>query len=482
MTRLSIFIFLALWGNIATSQTTLQKERQVDALNEYVSYINEGIHGMLIVHRLLENSNQEINKYVDLDSYKINNFSNKDLPANIFVDEENWFYDSSPYDWKQLLDANQELAPAKKDRLVNQVQTLDAILQQINNLRFDVETLVTTLDLTKREELVKVYEKLEEGVSLYEQYYEGQLIAQKQIAEYFMDVKPTAEELQFASMYRKMATLYLAQKDILTALRAKEDENFVAKIAALQSALADFKTFDLRGQGSTRLQSSKVQRHWNNVVEQASLALASSKQFYNTAEVPTEFKQYGKFYFYYNSDIINNFNRYGNGVVFELNNILDYLDMPVILFAELPHYFKVIYPKKLEKVDYIAATDNKIAVLPAQLKDRDIALSKHKIRVDSLAFTVELFDHMIEDGDIISLNFNGDWILEEMPLKARPVELKLKINEEGKNYFLLHAENVGRRPPNTMAVRYTYQGEQQQIVLKSDLNVSEMIEIIYKPQ
>lgn len=481
MIRLSVFIFLSLLGNIATSQTSLQKEKQVEAINEYVHYMNEGIHGMLIVHRLLENYNQEINKYVDLDSYKINNFSNKDLPANIFVDEENWFYDSSPYDWKLLIEANTTLAPAEKTSLGQQISRLDGILQKINRLRFDVERLINTLDLTDRNELVKVYEKLEEGVSLYDQYYEVQIAAQQLIAEYFVKVRPTAEELQFTALYKKMAALYLAQKDILTSLRNKEDENFATKIATLESTLEDFKSTNLAAQGSTRLQSSKVKRHWKNTIEQASLALASARQFYNTADVPKEFKQYGKFYFYYNSDIINNFNRYGNGTVFELNNVLTYLDMPVILFAELPHYFKVIYPKKLEKVDYIAATDNKITALPAQLKDREIALSKHKIKVDSLTFTVELYDHMIEDGDIISLNFNGDWILEEMPLKAKPVELKLRINEEGKNYFLLHAENVGRRPPNTMAVRYTYHGREQQIILKSDLNVSEMIEIIYKP-
>ena len=86
---------------------------------------------------------------------------------------------------------------------------------------------------------------------------------------------------------------------------------------------------------------------------------------------------------------------------------------------------------------------------------------------------------MIEDGDVISLNFNGDWILEKMPLKAKHKKLKLMLNAEGKNFFILHAENVGRRPPNTMAVDYFYKGRKHQIILKSDLNVSEMIEIEY---
>jgi len=122
--------------------------------------------------------------------------------------------------------------------------------------------------------------------------------------------------------------------------------------------------------------------------EQADLSLASAKKFYETAEVSEEYKQYGKFYFYYNSELINKYNRYGNGIVFELNNMIKYLDLPVLLFTEMPHYYKVIYPKKLEKVDHLTATDSKITRLPTKLKDREISMSTRTIKVDSLMFQV----------------------------------------------------------------------------------------------
>ena len=160
-------------------------------------------------------------------------------------------------------------------------------------------------------------------------------------------------------------------------------------------------------------------------------------------------------------------------------SLIEYIDIPSLIFTELPHYNKLILPKKLEKVEHIAATDSKIIKLPSRLKDREIQMSTRTIKVDSLKFEVSLYDHMIEDGDVISLNFNGDWIVEKMPLMAKPKKLKLMLNAEGKNFFILHAENVGRRPPNTMAVDYFYRGRKQQIILKSDLNVSEMIEIEY---
>ena len=197
--------------------------------------------------------------------------------------------------------------------------------------------------------------------------------------------------------------------------------------------------------------------------------------------MPLEYKLYGKFYFYHNSDIINKMNRYGNGYVFEMNSLFAFLRMPVLHMTEEPHYYKVIYPEKLRKDDVIVSTDDKIEILPEKLKDREVITSSRKILVDSLKFGILLYDHMIQDGDIVSINFNGDWILEDLSLEAKPRKLKIQLNESGKNYILLHAENIGKRPPNTMAISYYYKGVKEQITLKSDLNASEMIEIEYRP-
>ena len=139
----------------------------------------------------------------------------------------------------------------------------------------------------------------------------------------------------------------------------------------------------------------------------------------------------------------------------------------------------IIYPEKLKEDNVIVSTDDEIEVLPEKLKDRQVITSNRTIYVDSLQFSIQLFDHMIQDGDIVSINFNGDWILENLSLEATPTKLNIKLNEQGKNYLLLHAENIGKRPPNTMGVSYYYQGKKEEIILKSDLNASEMIEIQY---
>ena len=50
-------------------------------------------------------------------------------------------------------------------------------------------------------------------------------------------------------------------------------------------------------------------------------------------------------------------------------------------------------------------------------------------------------------------------------------------DKAGRNFLLLHADNVGKRPPNTIGIRYTYRGEDKEVILKSDYNTSELIEL-----
>lgn len=462
-------------------QNALSKAAKVDAMNSVLHFVNEGTHGMLIVHRLLENYNQDINKYVDLESFKINPFTNKDFPIDIFEDPENMFYfRNTPYKWYDIA-----VQKAKKQNYVNSNQIIakmtrmKTILTEINQIRFDLDNKIINKDLTDTAALNRVYDELRKGVKLYDEFFEVQKSLLSQIAIAYQPLAPNAKEVQYPEFYEAMANVYVTTRDVLLAIRNKEDEKINKLISKQGQATKAFENLDLASFGSTRLNSRKVKQFKKDIEDRANQSILSAKRFYETAEVTKEYKQYGKFYFYYNSELINKFNRYGPGMVFDLNNLIEYLNIPSLIFTELPHYYKIILPKKLETVEHIAATDSKIISLPSRMKDREIQMSTRKIKVDSLKFEVSLYDHMIEDGDVISLNFNGDWIVEKMLLKAKHEKLKLMLNAEGKNYFILHAENVGRRPPNTMAVDYFYRGRKHQIILKSDLNVSEMIEIEY---
>ncbi len=424
---------------------------EIQSLNNFVNFSNECTHGMLIVHRLLENFNQEVNKFVDLESHQINFYSNKDLPKDIFQDDENWFYDTSPNEWfeicKNTTSSGANLAP-----LMQSARKMKSHIGAINQLRFTAENYLKSNDLNEREHQEKIYEILEEGVALFENFYLEQEVLRKNLESYVSSrgIAPNTDAIR--SIHQKVRAL-------MEDLRYKNDNDWANDLQVLKDQL---KQSNFSGETRRKLTSF----------------LEASTRFIETAEVSEEYKLYGKYYYYHNSQLLNFANRYGNGYVSSYNMKLE--DDAALKMMEIPHFYKVIYPSKLLEDVPLASTDPLIVDIPDKLKDRLITINDRKIQVESEVLSLEIFDHKMIDGDIVSVNFNGDWILEEHQLKGKPYILDVKLNKEGKNYLLLHAVNLGKQPPNTMALRYSYKGKKETVVLSSDLNESELIEIELK--
>ena len=456
---------------------------KVKALNNYINFSNEGTHGLLIVHRLLENFNKSINKFVDLPDQQINFYSNKDLPKDIFEDPENWFYETSPNEWYIKATTTTSVLPADKFNKLNTITNeMKTVLVKVNKLRFDLEEQIKTLDLTKRENLSLVYEKLEDGVRLYKDYYKKQLLLETEIDLYIKTIKLSADELQFPEVIASMQGIYKSTRSALHALYMKEDDNYAELIKSQQIALNKLDGIVLANYNSTRLINSRVQLYWTNIKRQTAESIKAEQLFIDSETIPDEYKLYDKYYYYYNIAVINKFNRYGNGIVFELNRILEYVGAPIARFFEMPHYFKVIYPKLLEKTDVLAASDPIVKSLPTVVKGRNVVTATRTIKVDSFVVDFKMYDHKIIDKDVVSISYNGDWIVEKLQISEKPYEFTLKLNNEGKNFLLLHADDMGRNPPATIALSYTYKGKRELIILNSDTNKSEVIEIIVSNQ
>ena len=99
-----------------------------------------------------------------------------------------------------------------------------------------------------------------------------------------------------------------------------------------------------------------------------------------------------------------------------------------------------------------------------------VKASKHEV-------TIRFWDHQAEDGDIISLNLNGKWVLKEQMVYKKPQEITIQL-DKGDNYLVLHAENLGTSPPNTAAISIIEDGEViENLVLRSDMGASEAVKL-----
>lgn len=433
-----------------------QKITKLDALNTYVDFTNETVHGLLIIHRLLENYNQEINKYVDLPNYKINNISNKDLPANIFKDEDHWFYEKTPFELfdqikkEKLITGKEEFA-----NLFPIAKNIYHTANKINNIRFQIADLISKSDLNKKNEQQKIYNLLEKAVDYYDLIYAYEINLKSNLNK----ILPDKDNQPILETYSKAI-------DILISVRIKDYNNFESKVKDLDNSINN----------NRNLFPNKYKTKIFPLLEEI---VNISNQLQNNPSLPKEYFLYGKDYYYYNIALIDKYNRYGNGFIYFLNNYLVSENINVLKRFEYPHYYKVIYPRKLEKeVKIIESNLKNISSLPKELKNRKVEYdSKKIISVDSNVVSLLLYDNKIQDGDIVSINFNGKWIYQNISLETKPKEFRLKLNKTGKNYIVVHAENVGWMPPNTIGIKYKYHGKDKTVVLQSDLNTSELLEL-----
>ena len=200
-----------------------------------------------------------------------------------------------------------------------------------------------------------------------------------------------------------------------------------------------------------------------------------AKNLVDDGSFPQEYQQYGQAYYYHNVELVSKTNRYGAGLISDMNEYIKRTNEPALLLMEEPHFFKVIYPKKKVKIEEVATTPP--GQLPSTVKGREVVVRQNSMLLNEPTFLIEVSDHQLEDGDLISLNFNDRWILKEYTLKRKPLKLQLRLKPNQINYLLLHAENIGTKPPNTAKISYIYNGERKVILLSSDDQESEMIEL-----
>ena len=100
------------------------------------------------------------------------------------------------------------------------------------------------------------------------------------------------------------------------------------------------------------------------------------------------------------------------------------------------------------------------------------------VLVKSKKVTIKIWDNDKVDGDIVSLNLNGKWILKNYRLKKHAKNIVIDLPEDS-NELILYAENLGKIPPNTASISI-WNGDEEikSLVLNSDKGRSEAIKIL----
>lgn len=102
-----------------------------------------------------------------------------------------------------------------------------------------------------------------------------------------------------------------------------------------------------------------------------------------------------------------------------------------------------------------------------QVEGRKISHRK-EIKVPTDSFKVYVWDGDKVDGDIISLQYNGQWLLRKYAISKTKKELVLNVVPGAENQLILFAENEGQYPPNTAAITFFDGVQERNLSLSSD--------------
>ncbi len=82
------------------------------------------------------------------------------------------------------------------------------------------------------------------------------------------------------------------------------------------------------------------------------------------------------------------------------------------------------------------------------------------VKVKADEFVAYIWDANKEDGDVISLKYNGEWILRNYTIQNRKRPIRIKVEPGADNRLILFAEDLGTIPPNTCALTF-FDGERE---------------------
>jgi hypothetical protein len=96
-----------------------------------------------------------------------------------------------------------------------------------------------------------------------------------------------------------------------------------------------------------------------------------------------------------------------------------------------------------------------------------------EIPITSDTVYLELKDDQEEDGDMVSLFYEREWIGKNIQVTKHPIRLFLPVSfgSQGSS-FILHAENEGKIPPNTAELTIYTGDKRYTVTLSSSRNAS----------
>lgn len=460
--RILSFLLVTSVGTVCTAQSPAK----VEALNTYIEFLNESVHGLNVAQILFENYNKDLNKYVDLDSHKLNAFiTNQEVGGSIFDNPDFSTSGNNTSAIKLSLKVKRlnDVLKAEETKIFNRlVDEIVSILNSINNLRFEIEDFINSSDLNEKENIYTSYELLERAVSQFNNYH----VKHEQLTQ---ALKRSMEYKQRPLGFI-LDELHSASVSMIKDLRIGNEQQIDKYLSRILGATDNLETYEvkLNADQRTKLKSIKAQVR--------SMTGFVTKQI-QSPSIPKKYELYGKSYYMHDHLLRTYFNSISPGFVSKINNLTKMLDEGNLHYDERPVIFKVTYPEKMQEIEEIVRRPDKPLDIDLPVKVKDMELVQPTEPRQNYV-VLEFYDPNLLDRDSISVSWNDEWILENYKLEEEPKKIKLDIDPlKGNSVFIL-AKNEGIISPNTVGFRYRFNGEGKRKDLTRNLEPNTGFELV----
>lgn len=109
-------------------------------------------------------------------------------------------------------------------------------------------------------------------------------------------------------------------------------------------------------------------------------------------------------------------------------------------------------------------------------------LRQRNLSVRSQKIDIYVWDNNKVDGDSVSISLNGEWLVKGLGLTKEQHKITVRLKRDFDNLIILHADNLGRIPPNTAAIAIVSKGVRREFILKSDMKKTGAIVVRYEPE
>jgi len=113
----------------------------------------------------------------------------------------------------------------------------------------------------------------------------------------------------------------------------------------------------------------------------------------------------------------------------------------------------------------------------APLEGRNVNV-QNRFKIGKWGITIKVWDRKEVDGDVISLRYNGQWILRNYSLKKRKKKIKIEYISDQENILIFFAHNLGAEPPSTAAIMLKSGKEKRSMSIQSDMKYCGAIQLV----